>query len=96
MPFANVGTTVDLRITDREMQAYRGTERITSHLLLLEGAANEYRTNDADLPAGGNAGNGTRLRRPRTSGSGRALGIRLRLHETGRHRGSIDLPTSRR
>ncbi|GAA4026908.1 hypothetical protein GCM10023063_04860 [Arthrobacter methylotrophus] len=51
-PFANTGTKVDLRITDRVIQAYRGTERLTSHLLLPEGAANEYRTNDADLPAG--------------------------------------------
>jgi hypothetical protein len=53
VPFANIGTTVDLRITDRVLQAYRGAERLTSHLLLPEGAANEYRTNDADLPAGG-------------------------------------------
>ncbi|MDE8671057.1 IS21 family transposase [Pseudarthrobacter sp. H3Y2-7] len=52
VPFANIGTTVDLRITDRVIQAYRGSERLTSHLLLPEGAANEYRTNDADLPAG--------------------------------------------
>lgn len=52
VPFANIGTAVDLRITDRVLQAYRGTERLTSHLLLPEGAANEYRTNDADLPAG--------------------------------------------
>ncbi|MEV7475637.1 IS21 family transposase, partial [Pseudarthrobacter oxydans] len=50
VPFANIGTTVDLRITDRVLQAYRGTERLTSHLLLPESAANEYRTNDADLP----------------------------------------------
>ncbi|MEV7999354.1 IS21 family transposase [Arthrobacter sp. KFRI-F3372] len=52
VPFANIGTTVDLRITDRVLQAYRGTERLTSHLLLPESAANEYRTNDADLPVG--------------------------------------------
>lgn len=52
VPFANIGTTVDLRITDRVIQAYRGTERLTSHLLLPESAANEYRTNDVDLPAG--------------------------------------------
>ncbi|WP_353710735.1 IS21 family transposase [Arthrobacter sp. K5] len=52
VPFANIGTTVDLRITDQVLQAYRGTERLTSHLLLPESAANEYRTNDADLPAG--------------------------------------------
>ena len=52
VPLAHIGTTVDLRITDRVLQAYRGTERLTSHLLLPEGAANEYRTNDGDLPAG--------------------------------------------
>lgn len=52
VPFAHVATLVDLRITDRVLQAYRGTERLTSHLLLPEGSANEYRTNDADLPAG--------------------------------------------
>jgi hypothetical protein len=52
VPFAHVGTLVDLRITDRVLQAYRGTERLTSHLLLPAGSANEYRTNDADLPAG--------------------------------------------
>ncbi|MDP9697070.1 UNVERIFIED_ORG: transposase [Arthrobacter globiformis] len=52
VPFAHIGTTVDLRITDRVIQAYRGTERLTSHLLLPESASNEYRTNDADLPAG--------------------------------------------
>jgi transposase len=52
VPLAHIGTTVDLRITDRVLQAYRGTERLTSHLLLPEGAANEYRTNDADLSAG--------------------------------------------
>lgn len=52
VPFAHIGTKVDLRITDRVLEAYRGTERLSSHLLLAEGAANEYRTNDADLPTG--------------------------------------------
>ena len=52
VPFAHVATVVDLRITDRVLQVYRGQERLTSHLLLPEGSANEYRTNDADLPAG--------------------------------------------
>lgn len=52
VPFAQIGTKVDLRITDRVLQVYRGQERLTSHLLLPEGAAGEYRTNDADLPAG--------------------------------------------
>lgn len=53
VPFAHIGTKVDLRITDRVLQAYRGTERLSSHLLLPEGTANAYRTNDADLPNGG-------------------------------------------
>ena len=52
VPFAHIGTKVDLRITDRVLQAYRGTERLTSHLLLPAGSTNGYRTNDADLPAG--------------------------------------------
>lgn len=52
VPFAHIGTKVDLRITDRVLQAYRGQERLSSHLLLPEGSANEYRTNDAELPAG--------------------------------------------
>lgn len=52
VPFAHIGTKVDLRITDRVLQAYRGQERLSSHLLLPAGSANEYRTNDADLPAG--------------------------------------------
>lgn len=52
VPFAHVATLVDLRITDRVLQAYRGQERLTSHLLLPPDSANEHRTNDADLPAG--------------------------------------------
>jgi hypothetical protein len=52
VPYAHVATSVDLRITDRVLQVYRGQERLSSHLLLPLGAANEYRTNDADLPAG--------------------------------------------
>jgi hypothetical protein len=52
VPFAHIATKVDLRITDRMLEVYRGTERLSSHLLLPEGSANGYRTNDADLPAG--------------------------------------------
>lgn len=51
-PFTHLGTTVDLRITARTLEIYHGTQRLTSHLLLPEGSVNEYRTNDADLPAG--------------------------------------------
>ena len=53
VPFAHIGTKVDLRTTDRVLQVYRGQQRLSSHLLLPQGSANEYRTNDADLPAGG-------------------------------------------
>ncbi|WP_182357227.1 IS21 family transposase [Tomitella gaofuii] len=52
-PFAHIGAVVDLRITARTLEIYQGHQRLTSHLLLPESAANEYRTNDADLPAGG-------------------------------------------
>jgi transposase len=52
VPFAHLGTTVDLRVTARTLEVYRGSERLTSHLLLPESASHEYRTNDADLPAG--------------------------------------------
>lgn len=53
VPFIHIGTKVDLRVTDRTLEAHRGHERVSSHLLLPEGSANAYRTNDADLPAGG-------------------------------------------
>lgn len=52
VPFAHIGTKVDLRITDRSLEVYSGHERITTHLLLPATAANEYRTSEADLPAG--------------------------------------------
>lgn len=52
VPVTHIGTGVDLRITDRVLQVYSGQQRLSSHLLLPEGSANQYRTNDADLPAG--------------------------------------------
>jgi len=52
VPFAHIGAKVDLRITDRSLEVYSGHERITTHLLLPVTAANEYRTNEADLPVG--------------------------------------------
>src|SRR5699024_11232380 len=51
-PFAHIGASVDLRITARTLEIYHGSQRLSSHLLLPEGSMNEYRTNDADLPAG--------------------------------------------
>ncbi len=35
-PLAHIGTKVDVRITARTLEIYRGTERISSHLLLPE------------------------------------------------------------
>jgi hypothetical protein len=52
VPFAHIGAKVDLRITARALEIYQGSQRLASHLLLPESASNEYRTNDADLPAG--------------------------------------------
>lgn len=51
-PYPHVGTKVDLRITDTMLEVYLGQQRLASHLLLPETVVNEYRTNDADLPAG--------------------------------------------
>jgi transposase len=52
VPFTHVGAKVDLRLTDTMLEVHRGTERLASHLLLPENVVNEYRTHDADLPAG--------------------------------------------
>jgi len=52
VPFTQVGAKVDLRITDTMLEVFAGTERLASHLLPGPGIVNEYRTNDADLPAG--------------------------------------------
>lgn len=51
-PFAQIGAKVDLRVTARTLEIYQGSQRLSSHLLLPETARNEYRTHDADLPAG--------------------------------------------
>jgi hypothetical protein len=52
VPFTHIGGKVDLRVTDTVIEIYRGDERLTSHLLLPATTANQYRTNDADLPQG--------------------------------------------
>src|SRR5699024_8016524 len=52
VPFVHIGATVDLRITDRVLQTFLGSERLSSHLLLPEGSAGHWRTADADLPQG--------------------------------------------
>jgi len=51
-PLAHIGTKVDLRITARTLEIYHGTQRLSSHLLLPDGASGQYRTHDADLPTG--------------------------------------------
>lgn len=52
VPYTQVGAKVDLRITETMLEVFDGTERLASHLLPGPGIVNEYRTNDADLPAG--------------------------------------------
>lgn len=52
VPYTHVGARVDLRLTDTLLEVYRGSERLSSHLLAPENVVNEYRTHDADLPAG--------------------------------------------
>lgn len=50
VPFAHIGTRVDLRVTDTMLEVYRHHERLTSHALLPPGAINQYATSKADLP----------------------------------------------
>lgn len=51
-PYPHVGAKVDLRITATIIEIYRGSTRLSSHVLAPETVVNEYRTHDADLPAG--------------------------------------------
>ncbi|WP_454149472.1 IS21 family transposase [Microbacterium lacticum] len=51
-PYANIGRSVDLRITDTTLEVFAGDQRLTSHLLAPAGMVNEYRTHDSDLPDG--------------------------------------------
>ena len=52
VPFAYIGRSVDLRVTDTMIEVFAGDQRLTSHLLAAPGMTNEYRTHDADLPNG--------------------------------------------
>jgi len=52
VPYAHIGRSVDLRVTDTMVEVYTGQQRLTSHLLAPPGVVNEYRTHDADLPEG--------------------------------------------
>ena len=52
VPYAHIGRTVDLRVTDTMLEVFAGHERLASHLLAPPGVINDYRTRDADLPDG--------------------------------------------
>ncbi|XAS69260.1 IS21 family transposase [Micrococcaceae bacterium Sec5.7] len=52
VPFAHIGSNVDLRVTETMLEIYRSDERLTSHLLLPATTANQHQTNEADLPEG--------------------------------------------
>lgn len=52
VPYANVGRSVDLRVTASMLEVFDGHTRLTSHLLAPAGVINEHRTHDADLPDG--------------------------------------------
>ena len=52
VPFALIATKVDLRVTDRLVEAYQGSERVASHLLASPGSKNQYITCKDDLPRG--------------------------------------------
>ena len=52
VPYPHIGSKVDLRITDRVLDVFAGSQRLSSHLLLPEGSAGHWRTTEADLPTG--------------------------------------------
>ena len=52
VPYAHIGRSVDLRVTDTMVEVYAGQQRLTSHVLAPPGVVNEYRTHDGDLPEG--------------------------------------------
>ena len=52
VPYANIGRSVDLRVTDTTLEVFAGDRRLTSHFLAPFGVVNEYRTHDSDLPDG--------------------------------------------
>ena len=52
VPFAHIGRSVDLRVTDTMIEVFAGNQGLTSHLLAAPGMTNAYRTHDADLPDG--------------------------------------------
>ncbi len=53
VPYAHIGGSVDLRVTDTMVEVFAGDQRIASHLLAPPGVVNDYRTLDAHVPDGG-------------------------------------------
>lgn len=53
VPYAHIGTAVDLRVTDTMIEIFAGDQRIASHLLAPPGVVNDYRTHDSHVPDGG-------------------------------------------
>src|SRR5699024_7410354 len=51
-PYAHVGSSVDLRITETTVEIFSGQERLTSHLLPPGGVINTHHTHAGDLPDG--------------------------------------------
>jgi transposase len=53
VPYTLIGSKVDLRITATMVEAYQGSQRVSSHLLAPAGAKNTYITRASDQPHGG-------------------------------------------
>lgn len=53
VPYAHIGSSVDLRVTDTMIEIFTGDQRIASHVLAPPGVVNDYRTHDSHVPDGG-------------------------------------------
>src|SRR5699024_5631669 len=51
-PYAYVGSSVDLRITETTVEIFDGHTRLSTHLLPPAGVINTHHTHDGDLPQG--------------------------------------------
>lgn len=52
VPYAHIGTAVDLRVSDSTVEVFTSDQRIASHVLAPPGVVNDYRTLDAHVPDG--------------------------------------------
>ncbi|WP_441293801.1 Mu transposase domain-containing protein [Brevibacterium epidermidis] len=52
VPYAHVGTAVDLRMTETTVEIFDGHTRLSTHLLPPAGVINTHHTHDGDLPHG--------------------------------------------